>query len=299
MKNIIKKILIEEQMEFDLFGDENKTEYERCSHFDNNPQHRRLCYELYKLGSFLYRDLGLKDVIDQKRQLMGQVEDLNEEYQEPLEILYKTGKFKEIKKENNKYHLPKLSNVITLYDEPGQWSYVNKLNTNYADLAELLTELFIRGGVAGKLSNKTNLGLKQYLNSIKNKLINVLDKYFKLDEYRDFVRNTKVLSNRGDKAEEDVKKVLEKFGMKTLYSGGHGDFIDMIFGTDLIMDYNGKTYLIQVKNTEDQSLKSSTYPKYKRLDYFVAPTNFGITIINKSGEIVKLNKEGQVINDTQ
>lgn len=299
MKNIIKKILIEEQMEFDLFGDENKTEYERCSHFDNNPQHRRLCYELYKLGSFLYRDLGLKDVIDQKRQLMGQVEDLNEEYQEPLEILYKTGKFKEIKKENNKYHLPKLSNVITLYDEPGQWSYVNKLNTNYADLAELLTELFIRGGVAGKLSNKTNLGLKQYLNSIKNKLINVLDKYFKLDEYRDFVRNTKVLSNRGDKAEEDVKKVLEKFGMKTLYSGGHGDFIDMIFGADLIMDYNGKTYLIQVKNTEDQSLKSSTYPKYKRLDYFVAPTNFGITIINKSGEIVKLNKEGQVINDTQ
>jgi hypothetical protein len=299
MKNIIKKILIEEQMEFDLFGDENKTEYERCSHFDNNPQHKKLCYELYKLGSFLYRDLGLKDVINQKRKLMGQVEDLNEKYQEPLEILYKTGKFKEIKKENNKYHLSKLSNAVTLYDELGQWSYVNKLNTNYADLAELLTELFIRGGVVGKLSNKTNLGLKQYLNSIKNKLINVLDKYFKLDEYRDFVRNTKVLSNRGDKAEEDVKKVLEKFGMKTLYSGGHGDFIDMIFGTDLIMDYNGKTYLIQIKNTEDQSLKSSTHPKYKRLDYFAAPTNFGITIINKSGKIIKLNKEGQVINDTK
>jgi hypothetical protein len=73
----------------------------------------------------------------------------------------------------------------------------------------------------------------------------------------------------------------------------------MIFGTDLIMDYGGKTYLVQVKNTEEQASKSSKYSKYKRLDYFVAPTNFGITIINKNGKITKLNQEGQVISDTE
>lgn len=298
MEKLIKKILREEQFELNLF-DGKESEYERCSHFDNNDQHKKLCYNLYILGSFLYRDLGLKNIIDQKRELMGQVEDLNDNYQKPLEILYNTGKFKEIKKEGGKYYLPKLSSITTLYDEGGRWSYVNKLNTNYADLAELLTELFIRGGVANKLSNKNKLGLKTYLNSIKDKLIGVLDKYFKLDDYREFVRNTKVLSDRGEKAEEDVKKVLEKFGMKTLYSGGHGDFIDMIFGTDLIMDYKGKTYLIQVKNTEDQMLKSSEYDRYKRLDYFATPTNFGIIIKNKEGKITKLNKEGQVINDTE
>jgi len=296
MKKLIKQILKEEQL--DLFGDSG-VEYERCSHFESNPQHRKLCYELYTLGTFLYKDLGLKDIIDEKIKLMGEVKDLNDQYQEPLEILYNTGKFKEIKKEGDKYYLPRLSDRITIYDEGGEWSYVNKLNTNYADLAELLTELFIRGGVANKLANKNRLGLKTYLNSIKDKLLAVLDKYFKLDEYKEFVRNTKVLSNKGEKAEEEVKRVLENFGMRTLYAGGHGDFIDMIFGVDLIMDYRGKTYLIQVKNTEDQALKSSEYRKYDRLDYFTAPTNFGITIKNKDGRITKLDKEGQVIDDSE
>jgi hypothetical protein len=297
MKKLIKKILKEEQLE--LFGDENKNEYERCSHFESNPEHKKLCYELYTLGSFLYRDLGLKNIIDEKRALMGEVKDLNDQYQEPLEMLYKTGKFSEIKKEGGKYHLSKLSNIVTLYDESDKWSYVNKLNTNYADLAELLTELFIRGGIADKLVNKNKLGLKTYLNSIKDKLLGVLNKYFKLDDYKEFVRNTKVLSDRGEKAEEDVKKVLEKFGMKTLYTGGHGDFIDMIFGIDLIMGYKGKTYLVQVKNTENQAIKSLEYPRYKRLDYFMSPTIFGIIIINRNGEITKLNKEGQVISDSE
>ncbi len=297
MKNIIKKILKEEQLE--LFGDENKSKYERCSHFESNPQHKELCFTLYTLGSFLYRDLGLRTIIDQKIKLMGQVEDLNDKYQEPLKLLYNTGRFKEIEKRGDKFYLPKLSDRNTLYDEGGEWSYVNKLNTNYADLAELLTELFIRGNVAGKLSSKNQLGLKRYLMSIKDQLLAVLDKYFKLDDYKEFVRNTKVLSDRGEKAEEDVKKVLEKFGMKTLYSGGHGDFIDMIFGTDLIMEYKGKIYLVQVKNTEDQASKSSTYSKYKRLDYFATPTNFGVTIINRNGKITKLNQEGVIVNDSE
>ena len=87
--------------------------------------------------------------------------------------------------------------------------------------------------------------------------------------------------------------------MKTLYAGGHGDFIDMLYGIDLIMDYKGKTYLIQVKNTEDQALKSSEYPRYRKLDYFAAPTNFGIIIKNTDGRITKLNQEGEVINDSE
>ena len=163
----------------------------------------------------------------------------------------------------------------------------------------LSSNIFIRGGVANKLSNKNKLGLQRYLLSIKDQLLAVLDKYFKLDDYREFVRNTKVLSDRGEKAEEDVKKVLEKFGMKTLYSGGHGDFIDMIFGTDLIMEYKGNFYLVQVKNTEDQASKSSKYPKYKKLDYFATPTNFGVTIINRNGKITKLNQEGEIVNDSE
>ncbi len=301
--------LKEEQL--DLFGDEEEGKdelkwikdiipsYERCSHFEGNPKHKELCFNLYTLGAFLYKDLGLKNIINQKIKLMGDVKDLNEKYQEPLELVYNTGRFDDIRKEDGKYHTNKLVDVSTLYDEGGAWHYVNKLNTNYADLAELLTELFIRGNIADKLSNKNKLGLKKYLSSIKDKLINVLDKYISLDEYKSFIRNSKHLSSKGEKAEDDVKKVLENFGMKTLYAGGHGDFIDMLYGIDLIMDYKGKTYLIQVKNTEDQALKSSEYPRYRKLDYFTAPTNFGIIIKNKDGRITKLNQEGEVINDSE
>ena len=92
---------------------------------------------------------------------------------------------------------------------------------------------------------------------------------------------------------------LESIGIKTLYTGGHGDFIDMLYGVDLIMDYKGKNYLVQVKNTEDQALKSAEYPRYRKLDYFAAPTNFGIIIKNKDGRITKLNQEGEVINDSE
>jgi len=65
------------------------------------------------------------------------------------------------------------------------------------------------------------------------------------------------------------------------------------------MDYKGKTYLIQVKNTEDQALKSSGYERYNKLDYFTAPTNFGIIIKNKDGRITKLDNDGQVINEPE
>ena len=301
--------LKEEQL--DLFGDEEKGKdefkwikdvvpsYERCSHFSSNPKHKELCFNLYTLGTFLYKDLGLKNIINQKIRLMGDVKDLNEKYQEPLELVYNTGRFDDIRKEDGKYYTNKLVDVSTLYDEGGAWHYVNKLNTNYADLAELLTELFIRGNIADKLSSKNKLGLKKYLSSIKDKLINVLDKYISLDEYKNFIRNSKHLSQKGEQAEDDVKKVLENFGMKTLYTGGHGDFIDMLYGVDLIMDYKGKNYLVQVKNTKDQALKSAEYPRYRKLDYFAAPTNFGIIIKNKDGRITKLNQEGEVINDSE
>lgn len=294
MKKLIKKILKEEKL--DLFGNE-ETNYERCSHFKDNEEHRKLCYELYTLGTFLYKDLGLKDIINQKIRLMGEVKNLNEKYQEPLELLYNTGKFNDISVVGGKYYTKKLTDLSTLYDEKGGWHYINKLNTNYADLAELLTELFIRGGVTNKLVNKNKLGLKKYLDSIKGQLIGVLDRYFSLDEYKEFIRNTKHLSKKGEQAEDDVKKVLENFGMRTLYTGGHGDFIDMLYGIDLIMDYKGKNYLIQVKNTEDQALKSAEYTRYRKLDYFIAPTNFGIIIKTTNGRIIKLNQEGKPLDN--
>lgn len=297
MKKVIKKILKEEQSTLNLF-ESNYGSRGLCSRYKNNPQYKKLCLELHNLGPFLYKDIGLKSIIDEKRSVLGVFEDLNDKYQKPLEILYNTGKFKNIEKRGDKFYLPRLANVLTVYDEKGEWSPINKLNTNYADLAELLTELFIRGGVAENLSRKNILGIKSYLTSIKSKLPKVLDKYIDLSEYENFVSNIKIRSDIGERAENEVKRVLESFGMETLYQGGDGDFIDMLFGVDLIMSYKGKPYLIQVKSNQSYMEKALTNKNYHGIDYFASPTNFGIVIKHSSGKETKLNKQGEIIDGT-
>ncbi len=295
MAKSTKEILEEEQLS--LFQDTSPYEYEKCSHFSKNPKHNRLCGTLITLGKFLYDDLGLKKIISEKIKLMSEIKNLNGDYQEPLSILYGKEGYESIEKNGDDYYLKHLVDKNVLYDDNGNWHFVNKLNTNYADLAELLTELLIRGGVADKICNKNKESLKKYLLSIKPKLLTVLDRYFSLDEYKEFIRNTKYLSQIGEDAEDEVKKVLEKFGMKTLYEGGHGDYIDMLFGIDLIMDYKGRVYTIQVKNKVETMLRTSSYKKYDKLDYFAAPTKFGVTIKNKNGNITNLDFNGEVIDD--
>jgi hypothetical protein len=59
-------------------------------------------------------------------------------------------------------------------------------------------------------------------------------------------RNSKI----GEDNENKIKSKLEKNGFEILYQGGDGDFIDMIFGADLIIsreDYG--ILLVQVKTT--------------------------------------------------
>ena len=271
--------------------------YRRCSHFDGD--NKTLCHNLDSLSYFLVDDLGLKDIINEKIKLMGEVKDLNDQYQYPLEILYNTNKFNEIKKEGDKYHLPILSDRVVIYDEDGGWSHVRKLNTNYSDLAELLTELFIRGGKVESLVNKNQIGLRKYLESIKEPLSKLVEKYFKLDELKQFVRNTKYLTQLGDEAENYVSEVLQKFGMNKLYQGGSGDFIDMVFGIDLIMEYKGRTITCQVKSKENALHPAMKKSHYRRIDYFISPINgvgSGIVIYNKEGKSFKIDDNGERLN---
>ena len=297
LKEKIRKILRERQLELDLKSKEYGPDYERCSYFSYNTKYQEFCKELSGFRSFLHNDLGLKDIIDEKIKLMGEIKNLNQQYQEPLSLLYGNPNFKEIQKVGDEYYLKHLDDKSVLFDEDGNWHYVNKLNTNYSDLAELLTELFIRTGEIKKIVDKNKLYLRKYLQSKKEDLKRLLDEHFSLDEYKDFVRNTKVLSRVGEKAEDDVREILEKAGFRTLYQGGHGDFIDMVFGVDLIMEYNGKIVTIQVKNNDSVILDDSNDYSYRRLDYMAAPTIFGMVIKNRDGLITKLDENGEIISD--
>ena len=293
MKNIIKKIIKEEINDFGWTkGVEPK--YNRCSHFSG--EDKELCLKIDTLKTFLVYDLGLKNIIEGLLNTIKEVKDINDEYQEPLELLYNTGQYPDIKFVDGRYTHTRLMNTGIVRDEKGEYHYVNKLNTNYSDLAELITQLFVKGGKVSELNSKNIDGLKAYLLSIKPSMKRLVEKYFKADELKEFVINTKYFTYLGDDAENKVLEVLEKFGMTKLYQGSNGDFIDMLFGIDLIMEYNGKTYTIQVKSKENALYSAMKNSYYSRINYFAAPTtNGGIVIINKSGKKTYLDFNDSVI----
>jgi hypothetical protein len=134
-----------------------------------------------------------------------------------------------------------------------EWQPINKLNTNYSDLAEMITDMLYRGGESAKpIIDDINKNPKEGLLKIKPFIGGLVNKYFSNPEVlNDYTKNIQRSTMIGENAEDEVKSKLEEMGFKTEYSGGNGDLIDMSFGTDLIMTspkYGTKT--IQVKNSE-------------------------------------------------
>ena len=247
------------------------------------------------MKNFLVKDLGLREVIDNALDAIREINDLNDQYQEPMGILYNTGKYNDmIKVVDGKYFNERLVNAGIVRNSEGEYDYVNKLNTNYSDLAELLTDLFAKGNQVDKLVNKNDLGLKTYLKSIKGSLTKLIEKYYEVDELRDFVNNTIHLTNVGDDAEQKASDILERVGFNKLYQGGNGDFIDMLFGVDLIMEYNGKVKTCQVKSSEMALGPAMKKWYYNKIDYFIAPTKEGIVVKQLNGKTTYINHEGTI-----
>ena len=144
-------------------------------------------------------------------------------------------------------------------DAEGNWDYLNKLNTNYTALAELLTELIVRGcdynydkgkAIYDKIMSNPIDGLL----SIQKYLKKLIEVYFiergeGLNDFRKFTTSIRNMSDLGEDAELKVMDYLTSKGFEIIYRGGNGDFIDMIFGCDMIIrndNYGYKT--VQVKN---------------------------------------------------
>ena len=292
MRNL-RKIIKEEIDDFDWIKDVPST-YKLCGRFTKENENQ-LCKNLNSLKNFLVKDLGLREVIDNALDAIREINDLNDQYQEPMGILYNTGKYNDmIKVVDGKYFNERLVNAGIVRNSEGEYDYVNKLNTNYSDLAELLTDLFAKGNQVDKLVNKNDLGLKTYLKSIKGSLTKLIEKYYEVDELRDFVNNTIHLTNVGDDAEQKASDILERVGFKKLYQGGNGDFIDMLFGVDLIMEYNGKVKTCQVKSSEMALGSAMKKWYYNKIDYFIAPTKQGIVIKQLNGKTTYINHEGTI-----
>lgn len=264
---------------------ESDVEYTDCSRFENKDQYRT-CKRIVTLKSWLHRDLGLKDIINDKiDELKTEIpNELKDNFIKGADMLYRLGKITQNQKDyfiNNRIKNSKLVYI------DGEWQPINKLNTNYYDLAELLTDLLYMGGdAATKYVESINKNPKEGLLSLKPYLKGLINRYFQDPTIlKDYTRNINRTTSQGEIAEQEVKSTLEKMGFKSEYEGGNGDLIDMVFGTDLIMtrsDVGTKT--IQVKKSEWAWDRND---EYKFVDWVVIANPFTV-YDNKTKEIVEL-----------
>ena len=107
-----------------------------------------------------------------------------------------------------------------------------------------------------------------------------------LDDFLKFTKNIKRNSEKGEIAENKVRDYLIDNGFDIEYQGGNGDFIDMIFGCDMIVYRDDVGYKsIQVKSY----LPDIEDIKYYQIDW-LAVSNGTIRIIDiKTSNTVSLN----------
>jgi len=256
-----------------MLESEGKTEYNFCDRFLGNKQKMYVCSKIGSLKGLLSRNDGL----DLRTVIEKQISDLQTEIPQDLQdkfidcaiFLESLGKITE--KEKNNFIEKKVKNGKLVYLN-GEWQPINKLNTNYFDLAEILTELIYK--------NKNNTTFQAIIEDPKTTLMNMKSEiHTMIEEYFDdpkmlfdYTKNIQRTTQQGESAEQRVKEHLQDKGFKVEYEGGNGDLIDMAFGTDLIMshpDFGVKT--IQVKANEkayDQN--------YRYVDWVIIATPFTI-----------------------
>ena len=219
-----------------------------------NEFNRELLFSrLVELGSWLYRQKGanLMSIIDdifieQNWKTSLSSEEINK-FHIGLAALRKTNMDESHIRASLSRKLPygRIDRQKIVKDQFGKWDYVNKLNTNKSDLSDMICELIWRG-----IQSNHDKGMKIYhrmvedpkkcLIFLKPNLKKLLIRYFikngsGLEDFRKFTKYSRVFSDVGEKSEEKIHNDLISNGFEIIYSGGNGDFIDMIFGTDLIV----------------------------------------------------------------
>lgn len=144
-------------------------------------------------------------------------------------------------------------NMKFVYDKDGNWSRVNKLNTNYSDIAVLVIDIFTNEGRnLCEILNNLEKGNTSDLTSLATAIKNNSEKYFK--EYLEsddgkYTENNKKNTDIGDKDEQEVIEFLkDTYNWTLIYQSVEGSPIDTKLGIDIIMKSDkGIIAKIQVK----------------------------------------------------
>jgi len=228
---------------------------------DNNQIHSDDFYQAIKpLKSWLFKELGMREVIEKMTIPHWQpaTEKQIRKFNRGIRLIKKTSMPKDLIERN----IERSKTFKMIYDEKGKWHPVNKLKTNYSDIAVILTQLVERA--YKDKPEKTMVWYKRIIDNPKEGLLQIKPyledmvlKYFTFEDLCNNVSEIKKFSKSGEQAEETVIEWLEYLGYTIEYHGGDGDLIDMLFGTDLIIsNSDGKYFTIQVKRSklEFQSL---------------------------------------------
>ena len=272
-------------------------------------------YWLYK--SWVYKKEGLELI---KKEGLG-IEKIIDEILDPLKsnirqeeidkhifginLLKNNGNISEIQHNDFIKNLPNRKLVYTNnnreIDSNGVWDYVNKLNTNYSDIADILTELLIRSYTNGSLTSKNIIDSllskdsdeesKNILLKHKHKIPQLFTTYLTSPmELLNFTNNIKVNSDYGEKLENNIIKKLKSDGAELLYQGGNGDFIDMLLSVDFIIKTKKGISTIQSKSNESQLdtfIIDYNNGKHKAVDLVIYPKNSKYVIFMVKDNITK------------
>jgi hypothetical protein len=119
--------------------------------------------KLSNLKEFLIYNLNMRGIIDNILLDMSSKKNYNKFYQEPLKILFETGKYPDIKKYPTGYWSINLKELVRVVDANGEYHPVNKLNTNYSDQADLLYDVLELLGKIEEIKKLNVADLKSWL----------------------------------------------------------------------------------------------------------------------------------------
>lgn len=259
------------------------------------------------LKSWLSRSngLGLQSVVGNiLEEMKSNISDEEiEKYTDGANILKNNGKISE---SSYNMFLNDLPNKNLVYVD-GKWHPVNKLNTNYYDLAKLLTDLLFKSKNNGRPAateiiqtiEKTNdeNEVKKVLLKYKSNMSGLFSQYLESpEELLGYTDNIRKNSEWGERIENEVaNKLLSIPGYELLYQGGDGDFVDMVFSTDLIFKSSrGEVKTIQVKSSEAQAkafIKDVNEGRHSAVDILIYPVRDEFKIYSvKDGETKSIKR---------
>lgn len=296
MKDLIKKVLKEEtdglQSEFDFDGIPNMDGIP-----DNEPvsfNREEIKNKLNKLNNFLHRNEGLdlQSVIDN---ILKPIEKPISETdkKEVMGWLFKLHSQGKIDSKKLNYLIRSLHGHRRV-EVDDKWHISNKINTNYTLLSELITDLLFESesnDILQEISESNNeKQVQEILLKNKDLIKNLFIESFEPNDLIEIADNKLGETDRiGLNTENEVVEWLNNkdWGdgqyMKVERQGGDGDFIDMKLSADLIVSFNGRYRIVQVKTSPNQArrfINDVKRGRYKEVD---------ILVYKDKGQIIPVN----------